>query len=125
MVGSPTDEYNFRLNLFYASACCPTSAEGGVVGTGAYQAGLGADTSAVTTAYSNNNNASMDFRFAVVFPEDGRWSFPSTLDENSLAEAKKMALGQAVAQMVAWKPDVIHSHLLCVKGQTTYRYASG
>merc|ERR1712142_850401 len=47
VVGSPTDEYNFRLNLFYASACCPSSAEGGVVGTGAYQAGLGADTGAV------------------------------------------------------------------------------
>ena len=88
MVGSPTDEYNFRLNLLYASACVPGKL--------------------------------LEFDFAVVFP-DGQWSFPSSLDQGSLDVAEKVGVESAVGKMVAWHPDAVHSHLFCVKGQTSYR----
>jgi len=88
VVGSPTDEYNFRLNLLYASACIPGDV--------------------------------FDFCFAVIFP-DGRWCFPSSLENGALEAAEKMNIDVAIRTMMAWRPNAVHSHLFCVKGQTDYR----
>ena len=61
-----------------------------------------------------------DFCFAVVFP-NGRWSFPSSLENGALEVAEKMNIDAAIRTMMAWGPNAVHSHLFCVKGQTDYR----
>lgn len=66
------------------------------------------------------SGSSFVFSYAVVFP-DGRWSFPSSLEMAAVEKAEKVPLHEAMVKMTKWKPDVIHSHLMCVAGQTIYR----
>lgn len=64
----------------------------------------------------------LESRFAVINPVNESWSFPANLTETGLNKAIKVDVDEAMAEIVSWQPDVIHSHLLCKKGQTTYRY---
>jgi len=88
VVGSPTNDYNFRLNLLYAGNCFP--------------------------------GPNFIFCFAVVFP-DGRWAFPLSLQRDALKKVERVSLEVALSRITEWSPTVVHSHLMCVKGQTTYR----
>ena len=67
------------------------------------------------------DHSELEFRFAVIDPTES-WCFPSALTESGLNEAKQVGVDKAVAEIVKWNPDVIHSHLNCLKGQTSYRY---
>ena len=62
---------------------------------------------------------------AVVLYQNGKWGFPSTVDEAGVAEAEKSAVsfGAAMAAIEAMTPavDVCVPHMFCVEGLTRYR----
>lgn len=60
--------------------------------------------------------------FVVVFP-DGTWSFPEAMDSASIAKAKRVSMGQALATMESLNPpiDVVMPHMFCMQGMTRYR----
>ncbi|CAH3184391.1 unnamed protein product, partial [Porites evermanni] len=99
VVGSPTDDYNFTLNIFYV---------------GHFDDDLGSG------AYS--------FSYAVVRP-DGTWSFVQKLSdivdvekveerENKVEKMETLAALQHIKSVI--KPDLAFVHFYCLKGITTY-----
>lgn len=62
---------------------------------------------------------------AVIVYTDGKWGFPTKVDEAGVAEAKTTSLsfGAAMAKIQAMEPavDVIVPHIFCVEGLTRYR----
>eukprot|EP00419_Tripos_fusus_P056672 CAMPEP_0172927860 /NCGR_PEP_ID=MMETSP1075-20121228/217681_1 /TAXON_ID=2916 /ORGANISM="Ceratium fusus, Strain PA161109" /LENGTH=594 /DNA_ID=CAMNT_0013789137 /DNA_START=1 /DNA_END=1782 /DNA_ORIENTATION=- len=62
---------------------------------------------------------------AVILYQNGKWGFPSTVDEAGVAEAEKSAVsfGAAMAAIEAMTPavDVCVPHMFCVEGLTRYR----
>ena len=147
VLGSPTDEFSYHLCLYYARKCAEThtgiavatatnsaafpTANGTAFaatanGTAAFPTANG--TAFAATADGVVNGAAdhpegpiLEFRFAVIHPYSENWSFPINLTESSLKAASQVGVDKAVVEIVAWKPDVIHSHLNCHKGHVTYR----
>eukprot|EP00440_Ansanella_granifera_P012697 gb/GFBE01013796.1/.p1 GENE.gb/GFBE01013796.1/~~gb/GFBE01013796.1/.p1 ORF type:complete len:411 (+),score=115.18 gb/GFBE01013796.1/:1-1233(+) len=93
LVGSRQDEFYHDLSVLYARACDDCA---------------------------DLDRERYDFRFAVVHM-DGSWSFPSGLDQKSLAEAKHMPLPAAVMRISEMAPDVMVPHMFCVEGMTRFR----
>jgi D-alanine-D-alanine ligase len=60
--------------------------------------------------------------FVVVFP-NGTWSFPEAMDTASIAKAKRVSMGQALAAIESLSPpvDVVMPHMFCMEGMTRYR----
>lgn len=60
--------------------------------------------------------------FVVVFP-DGTWSFPHAMDSASIANAKRVSMGQALSTIESMSPpiDVVMPHMFCMEGMTRYR----
>ncbi|GHE11474.1 D-alanine--D-alanine ligase family protein [Klenkia taihuensis] len=50
---------------------------------------------------------------------DGSWRFPATLAE--LADAQPLPIGDALARLVALRPDVALPQMFCIPGMTSYR----
>ena len=99
VVGSPTDDYNFTLNIFYVAH---------------FDDDLGSGT------YS--------FSYAVIRP-DSTWSFVQKLSdivdvekveerENKVEKMETLAALQHIKSVI--KPDLAFVHFYCLKGITTY-----
>jgi D-alanine-D-alanine ligase len=93
LVGSRSDEFYYDLSVLYARACdaCP-----------------------------DLDRNRFDFHFAVVHM-DGMWSFPTSLDEKAMTDAKRMSLPAAVMHISELSPDVMVPHMFCVEGMTRFR----
>merc|ERR1719231_465267 len=52
---------------------------------------------------------------------DGRWSFPSSLEEKALETATKMPMAAAICMISQLNPDVMVPHMFCVEGMTRFR----
>lgn len=100
VVGSPTDDYGFTLNIFYVAHF---DADG--IGSGKYS-----------------------FSYAVVRP-DGTWSFVKKFSdivdvekveerENKVEKMETIAALQHIKTVI--KPDLAFIHFYCLKGITTY-----
>jgi D-alanine-D-alanine ligase len=68
--------------------------------------------------------SSFTHRAVVLYP-NGKWGFPSKVDEASVAKAEKsaMSFGEAMAAIQSMEPvvDVVVPHMFCVEGLTRYR----
>jgi D-alanine-D-alanine ligase len=93
LVGSRQDEFYHDLSLLYARACdgCP-----------------------------DLDRERFEFLYAVVHT-NGTWSFPTGLDDTSVASAKRMPVTAAVAHIGSLAPDVMVPHMFCVEGMTRVR----
>jgi len=100
VLGSPSDDYSFSLDLFYG---------------GSFDDGMG--------------SGKYSFTYALVRP-DGTWSFAKKLShivdmerleerENNVEKMDITAALQHIKSVV--KPDLTLLHFLCLKGMTTYR----
>ncbi len=90
LVGSPTSAFHADLSRLYARDCL-------------------------------ENTADPDrYRFTVAYVSpDGRWSFPTSLDD--LDAAPSMPLPDAVAHLATLGVDVVVPQMFCVAGMTQYR----
>jgi D-alanine-D-alanine ligase len=93
LVGSRKDQFYFDLSLVYCKAC---------------------------DSCSELDRARFEFHFAVVHLDD-TWSFPTDLEENTMASAKRLSMPQALAHIAALDPDVMVPHMFCVEGMTRFR----
>ena len=102
VVGSPTDEFNFTLNIFFASAFNP------------------------------KRHPEFTHLWAVIRPTDRKWSFANDLNDIVDIKTKKRSstcdvlwfdLTSSLAVIAnVIKPSVIVPHLFCSQGVTAYRY---
>jgi D-alanine-D-alanine ligase len=65
-------------------------------------------------------NPAYSFEIAFVSP-GGLWSFPTDLDDSSIAAAQQMPLAQAVEHIAVRDFDVMVPQMFCMPGMTTYR----
>jgi len=93
LVGSRQDEFYHDLSVLYARAC---------------------------DACKDLDRMRFDFHFAVVHM-DGRWSFPTSLAEKSLASAPRVPMAAAICHISQLNPDVMVPHMFCVEGMTRFR----
>ena len=93
----------------------------GAIANGTATADIANDTAPAATAHGVADATVLhpegipifEFRFAVINPSNECWSFPINLTDNSLKEASQVGMDKAVAEIMAWQPDVIHSHMNC------------
>mmetsp|Transcript_191 Transcript_191/g.419 ORF Transcript_191/g.419 Transcript_191/m.419 type:complete len:395 (-) Transcript_191:289-1473(-) len=64
--------------------------------------------------------ASFSFTYAIVLP-GGAWCIVHDLDEATIANAKKLSHGEAVAQIASADHDAAVPHMFCWPGYTSYR----
>ena len=74
----------------------------------------------LNSASDDETKKAFKFTYAVVLP-GGSWSIVSDLDEETIASAKKLAHGEAVAQIAAADYDAAVPHMFCWPGYTAYR----
>lgn len=92
LVGSPTDAFHEELSLLYARTCLAALQE--------------------TTDHQHV--------VAHVGP-DGRWRFPSAMDDDAIEEAEPLGLATAVAALQAARVDVVLPQLFCRSGMVEHR----
>ena len=101
VIGSPSDEFNFKPNIYYASA------------------------------FDTEANNEFEHHFAIVRPQDQRWTFTMNLAQvidlqrHTLLktdQAEWLDLPSAL-QIISYKiqPTLVLPHMFCVEGITVYR----
>jgi len=100
LMGSPTSAFYFDLSIMYGRTCLDCA---------------------------DLDHKNFVHNAVVVYP-NGKWGFPTKLDETSVkdAETKAESFGVAMAKIGAMEPavDVIVPHMFCVEGLTRYRALS-
>ncbi len=92
LVGSAVSDFHAELSRLYAADCLASTAD----------------------------PARYEFHIAYVSP-DGRWRFPTGLDERSIAAAPALPVAEAIGHLLALRVDVMVPQMFCLPGLTHYR----
>lgn len=92
LVGSPTDQFHCDLSRFYAESCLQAI----------------------------DDPERYNFLIAYVTP-DGKWRFPSSLNDADIANTKTLSLAQAITYLSHQDIDIALPQMFCHAGMTDYR----